>query len=107
MPDASSAPTVRQDSARFLSGPRRDRCEEALQSEKSFLEVFVADIGDTERNQDAQCRLKSDGSPVRAEPGCELELGPIRRQVIRDEVVIDIEAVAVGAEQHQPAASKE
>ena len=83
------------------------RREQPLQPKEPLLEELVAQIGQGKRDRRAQRGLQRHRRPVRAEPVRQLEFGAVGGQIVRDEVMVDVQAVAVGAQEDHGAAAEE
>jgi hypothetical protein len=73
------------------------RLEQSLQPEEPSLEQLVAQIGYGQRGRRAQRGLQRHRQPMRAEPARQPQFGAVGGQIMRDEVMANIQAVAVGA----------
>ena len=83
------------------------RLEQPLQAKKPLLEELVAQVGQGQRGRHAQRGLQRHRRPVRAEPARQLQFGAVGGQVVRDEVMVDVQAVTVGAQEDHGAAAEE
>src|SRR4029450_12199436 len=71
---------------------------QALESEKVAFEELVAHPGHHHRGGESAGRLDRYRESMRAHGPCDHKLGPMRAEVVREKVMIDIEPVAVLAE---------
>ena len=105
--NAWRGPMVRCPRSRALRGRLVGRLEQPLQSKEPLLEKLVAQVGYGQRCRSAQHRLQRHRRPVRADPLRQLKLRAVGGEVIRDEVMVDVQAVAVGAQKnHETVAEK-
>jgi hypothetical protein len=76
-------------------------------AEEPLFEELVAHVSQGERGGRAKRGLQRHRRPVRSEPTRQIQLGPVRGQIVRDEVVVDVQAIALGAKKDHGATAEE
>src|SRR6516164_5135854 len=83
------------------------RREQPLQTEEPSLEELVTQVGHGQRGRRAEGGLQPHRRRVRAEPARQLQVSTVGDEIVRDEVMVYVEAVTVCAQKDHEAAAKE